>query len=314
MKSKLENKKPSLLLVIIAFATVYVVWGSTYFFIQKAVHEIPPFLMGFSRFVTAGLIMLTWCVARGEKVFNRDYILNSALTGFLLLFIGNGAVIWAEQYIPSAIVAIMVSSSPIWFVLLDRPKWKTNFNSMSTVAGLAIGFSGVILLFWDQLSEIFAGGGGGSRIPALILLLLASISWSGGSLYSKYNSKGGSAAVNTAWQMLFGGLAFLPGSFIMDEWSGFSWNEVSFEAWSSLVYLILMGSIAAFSAYVWLLQARPATQVSTYAYVNPVIAVLLGVFFANERVSYIQIIGLAVILASVLLINLTKYRKSISSI
>lgn len=252
-----------------------------------------------------------WCVARGEKVFKREYILPSALTGFLLLFIGNGAVIWAEQYIPSVVVAIMVSSSPIWFVLLDKSKWYINFNSMSTVIGLIIGFGGVILLFWDQVSEIFAAGGDQNRLPALLLLLLASISWSAGSLYSKYKSKGGSAAVNTAWQMTFGGLAFLPGSLIQGEWTSIAWSTVSIEAWSSLVYLILMGSIAAFSAYVWLLQVRTATQVSTYAYVNPVIAVLLGVFFANEHVSFIQIIGLTVILGSVLLINLAKYRKSI---
>lgn len=264
------------------------------------------------RFVTAGLIMMGWCAARGEKVFKRDYIVPSALTGFLLLFIGNGAVIWAEQYIPSVVVAIMVSSSPIWFVLLDRSKWSINFNSMSTIIGLVIGFGGVILLFWDQVNGIFAAERDHNRLPALLLLLLASISWSAGSLYSKYNSKGGSAAVNTAWQMTFGGLAFLPGSLIQDEWTKIAWSTVSIEAWSSLVYLILMGSIAAFSAYVWLLQVRTATQVSTYAYVNPVIAVLLGVFFANEHVSFIQIIGLTVILASVLLINLAKYRKSIS--
>lgn len=306
----MENKKPSLFLVILAFATVYVVWGSTYFFIQKAVQEIPPFLMGFIRFVTAGLIMMGWCGARGEKIFHRDYILPSALTGFLLLFIGNGAVIWAEQYIPSVVVAIMVSSSPIWFVLLDKSRWHINFNSLSTLVGLIIGFGGVILLFWDQVNEIFSVGGDHNRLPALLLLLMASISWSAGSLFSKYNSKGGSAAVNTAWQMTFGGLAFLPGSVILGEWDKIAWSSVSIGAWSSLIYLILMGSIAAFSAYVWLLQVRTATQVSTYAYVNPVIAVLLGVFFAHEQVSLIQIIGLTVILASVLLINLARYRKS----
>lgn len=268
--------------------------------------------MGFIRFVTAGLLLMGWCAARGEKVFSREYILPSAITGFLLLFVGNGAVIWAEQFIPSVVVAIMVSSSPIWFVLLDKSKWHINFNSLSTLIGLIIGFGGVILLFWDQVNEIFSVGGDHNRLPALLLLLMASISWSAGSLYSKYNSKGGSAAVNTAWQMTFGGLAFLPGSLILGEWEKIAWSSVSLEAWSSLVYLILMGSIAAFSAYVWLLQVRTATQVSTYAYVNPVIAVLLGVFFAHEHVSLIQIIGLAVILASVLLINLAKYRKSLS--
>ena len=251
--------------------------------------------------------MLLWSALKGEQIFRKELIRSAGVSGLLLLFVGNGCVIWVEQYIPSGMVAIMVSSAPLWFVLFDKPNWVTNFRSLHTILGLVIGFAGVILLFWNQVGSLFSTHDL-SSLPALILLLVASMAWSAGSLYSKYYSTSGSAIVNTGWQMTIAGLAFLPGSFISREWKTVDWASIPTESWLSLLYLILMGSIAAFSAYVWLLQVRPATQVSTYAYVNPVIAVLLGVFFANEKVSFIQVIGLAIILGSVLLINLSRYR------
>ena len=134
------------------------------------------------------------------------------------------------------------------------------------------------------------------------------MSWAGGSLYSKYKSKG-SVTVSTTWQMIAAGIAFIPFSLLANEGKGFQWQAVPTETWLSVLYLVTMGSLAGYSAYVWLLQVRPATQVSTYAYVNPVVAVLLGVFFAGEHLTLIQVSGLAVILTSVLLINLAKYRK-----
>lgn len=297
------------LLVVLAYATVYIVWGSTYFFIQKAVHHIPPFSLGALRFLIAGAIMLIWCIIKKEKVFETKYIKPAVITGLFLLFLGNGIVIWVEQTMPSAMVAIMVSSAPVWFVLLDKPRWKENFSNSSTIMGLIAGFSGVVLLFRDQIVASFEAG---TRPDwaGLILLTIAGMSWSGGSLYSKYKSSGAPAIVNTTWQMIAAGIAFIPGSFLNNEFEGINWTTIPADAWLSLVYLILMGSIAAFSAYVWLLQVRPATQVSTYAYVNPVIAVLLGVFFANERVSGLQVLGLVIILGSVLLINLARYRKN----
>ena len=206
-------------------------------------------------------------------------------------------------------VAILVSAAPIWFVLLDKQNWGVNFKSRSTVAGLIIGFAGVILLFGEQLGSIFAGGSVGSKLPGMLLLIFGSIAWSSGSLYSKHHPSEGSAAVNIAWQMIIAGLLFLPGSLLNHEFEHFQLSQVPLKAWMALGYLILFGSIAAFSAYVWLLQVRPATQVSTYAYVNPVIAVILGIFFAHEHISMLQITGLVIILGSVLLINLSKYRK-----
>ncbi|MEO6453930.1 MAG: EamA family transporter [Ginsengibacter sp.] len=305
-----DKKIASPFMVILAFAVVYIVWGSTYFFIQRAEKGFPALILGAFRFIAAGVLMLGWSLLKKENLFVKKDIKNAIVCGILMLFIGNGVVIWVEQYLPSAVVAIMVSSAPVWFVLLDKPMWKQNFSSKSILAGLIIGFAGVILLFSEKIKEAFSTGGNHSELISLGLLIIGAIAWAGGSLYSKYKGTSGSASVNIGWQMLAAGVAFIPGVILRGEAYHFEWQNIPGAAWFSVFYLIFFGSIAGFSAYVWLLQVRPATQVSTYAYVNPVVAVLLGVFFANEKISLLQVIGLITILASVLMINLSKNKKS----
>lgn len=306
-----SQKSASPLLVIIAFATVYIVWGSTYFFIRIAIQGgFPPFLLGAIRFFTAGALLMTLCVIKGEKIFVKKDMINAAITGFLLLFVANGIVIFTEQTLPSAMVAILVSSAPIWFVLLDKPNWGVNLKHKATIAGLIIGFAGVIILFSEQIEALFSNGSAQSKLPWMLLLVFGTISWSAGSLFSKSRPSTGSASVNTAWQMMSAGIVYLPVSVLHGEFKDLSHHSIQTNSWLALSYLIIFGSIAAFSAYVWLLQVRPATQVSTYAYVNPVIAVILGVLFAHENISVTQLAGLFVILGSVLLINLAKYRKA----
>jgi drug/metabolite transporter (DMT)-like permease len=305
-----ETKSASPILVILAFAIVYLVWGSTYLFIQIAVKGFPPFILGAFRFILAGLIMAIWCIIKGEKLVGIKGIKHAAFSGILLLFFGTGIVIWVEQSMPSAMVAITVSSAPLWFVLLDKPKWSENFKSKSIIAGMLIGLAGVILLFSEQISQIFSVTDSTPvKMSSMILLLFAAITWAGGSLYSKYRSAEGPIIVSTTWQIMAAGIAFIPGIFIRDEFSTFQWREVPSDSWFALAYLVSMGSIAGFSAYVWLLQVRTAMQVSTHSYVNPVVAVLLGVFFANEKITGIQIAGLFIILGSVFLINMAKYRR-----
>ena len=304
-----ENKTPSTLLVVLAFATVYIVWGSTYFFIQRALHGLPPFFLGAFRFIVAGLLMLSWTLIQGEKIFSWKIAKPAIITGLLLLFIGNGVVIWVEQFLPSAMVAIMVSSSPLWFVLLDKPKWSENLSNKSTIIGLVIGFAGVVLLFSEKIMSSMTSLNSSRDLFAMALVVLGSMAWAGGSLYSKYNAGSDSATVNSTWQMFAAGVAFIPGIFISGEHTTLNLATVPTDSWLAATYLIFFGSIAGFSAYVWLLKVQPATKVSTYAYVNPVVAVLLGIFFAAESITPMQISGLIVILASVLLINLHKYRK-----
>lgn len=295
-------------MVIIAFAIVYIVWGSTYFFIAKAIEHIPPFILGALRFITAGLLLMLWCALRKEKLFNRAQIKHAAITGILLLFIGTGAVIWAEKTLPSSLVGVLIASEAIWLVLLDKANWKSNLTNRNTLIGLIIGFAGVVLLFSESAAKMVSQAGGMAAIAGFIVLIIGTISWAGGSIYSKKNSFG-SSTVNSAWQMLAAGVVFIPASIVNNEWATFEWQAVPAQSWLSALYLVVMGSLAGYSAYVWLLSVRPITQVSTHVYVNPVVAVLLGVLFAGEHMSWLQVIGLGIILASVLLINLSKYRQ-----
>lgn len=311
MSQQKISRQPGTLAVVGAFAIVYIVWGSTYYFIKEALAGFPPFILGAVRFIVAGIIILIWAAVKGEKVFDWKLVPKAGFSGLLMLFLGNGMVIWVEQTLPSAMAAIMVSSAAFWFVILDKPKWKTNFSNTNTILGLIFGFIGVILLFWDKISG--ASISGDKEALGMLLLSFSVIGWAGGSLYSKYYTAGSSQLVNTGWQITIAGLAFIPGILVMNEMEGFDMSEVTGFAWFSLIYLITMGSIAAYSAYVWLLNARPATQVSTYAYVNPVVAVLLGVIFAGEKITFFPVLGLTIILGSVLLLNLSAYNKGQSA-
>jgi len=306
MKTIFTNK-PSLLLVIIAFAIVYIVWGSTYFFIQMAVHGFPPMLMGALRFFTAGILMLAWCYFKGDRIWGLKNVITSGISGLLMLFIATGLIIWVEKTLPSSIVAIMVSANPIWFIVLDKPNWKINLGNKTTLGGIILGFGGVLLLFGEALSKSLNGGIGATQLTGLVLLLVSPAAWCSGSLFSKNRGNNGPARLNTAWQMVIAGLAFMVASFFGREYSGFHFAQVPAQAWMALGYLIVFGSIGAFSAYVWLLSVKTATQVSTHSYVNPVIAVLLAVLFAHEHISTLQLFGLFVILFSLLLVNLKKY-------
>lgn len=298
--------------VAAAFAIVYLAWGGTYFFIRLSVEHIPPMLVGAMRYVISGVLMLLWCLFTKEKIFSWRVIRPAVVSGLLLLVGGNGLLIWAEQYIPSSLAAILLASGPIWFVVLDRGKWRENFQSKATIAGLIVGSVGVLLLFGQKLrDEAGAGGGGSKEMAALAMLVIASVSWAAGSLYSKYKAAGNPNSLNAGWQMMVAGIAFVICSAVSGEFGQFHPAAVPVSAWLSIVYLVTLGSLLGYSAFTWLLQVRPATQVSTHAYVNPVVAVLLGVFFGGERLTTIQFAGLVVILLSVLLINLAKYRAAI---
>lgn len=303
--------------IISAYAVVYFVWGSTYFFIEKALHWFPPFVLGSIRFVIAGAVLMTYCYLKGYKLFNKHDVKRAIFIGFLLLFVDMAAVIWAEQYISSAIVSILGAAAAIWFVLLDKPKWKANFGSIPIVLGLILGFTGVIMLFGEQLLNSKSEQGDKSII-AMLVMIFGTIAWTVGSLYTKYTqdkksttqpkTKPLNVMVKTSWQMVTAGVAFTLSALLTGEYKTFSFLNVSIEGWGAIAYLITMGSILAFSCYIWLLQVRSATEVSTYAYVNPVVALFLAHFFTNHQVTMLQILGLAVILVSVLLMNWNLYK------
>lgn len=304
--------------VIFAYAVVYFVWGSTFFFIHKALSDFTPFVLGSLRFFAASMILLTYCKMRGYKLFSKKLVKQACVTGFLLLFVDMGALIWAEQHVSSGIAAIMAAAAALWFIILDKKQWYSNFRSIPIVSGLILGFIGVIMLFAEQITIAGDESQRLLNIFCMILLILGSIAWTIGSLYSKYASKQNvdtkteelHVMVQTSWQMITAGVLFAIVGFSNGEFSAFEVSEVSVGGWFSLVYLITFGSILAFGSYIWLIQNRPVTEVSTYAYVNPVVAVALSYFFTDDVVTSLQIGGLGIVLLSVLLMNWNLYKNS----
>lgn len=293
---------PSGGMIVAAFAAIYLIWGSTYLAILYGLKTMPPFLMSGLRFFTAGAILLAWRLAQGERPLARPSLQN-AVAGIFMLFGGTGAVVWVEQYITSGLAAITVASLPFWFVLLDYRQWSYNFSQKLILGGIAIGFVGVLTLFDSDSGQI-----SGHTLFAMLVLLAGCISWAGGSLFLKYTPNSQSTTLNAGIQMLAAGLFSLLFSGATGEMQSFSLADVSLESWLGLAYLITFGSLLAYLSYVWLLSVRPVVQVGTYAYVNPVVAVMLGTLFAQEPFSGRQLLALLVILAGVLLINLPKYR------
>ena len=302
-----SDKTAPLFTVVIAFAIVYIVWGSTYFFIQSSERDFPPFLLGALRFFASGFLLLAWCALKKYPLVYWPQIKTSFIVGNLLLFIGNGAIIWAEITLPSSFVAVLVSAAPIWFVLFDARNRKANFNNKYIITGIITGFLGVVLLVGEKLFSKLSPGSNTIQFISLAVIVIGSITWSIGSLYSKYNASG-HTMVGASWQMIFAALSFLILSICTGEVNHFHFHQVHLRAWLSIIYLITMGSLAGYSAYIWLLQVRPATQVSTNSYVNPVVAVLLGVFFGGETIDMLQTIALAIILLSVFIVNYEKYK------
>lgn len=308
MEGQSIASKKNLVGVIVGYFLIYVVWGSTYFFIGVALKDLPPFLLGALRFTAAGLILLGICYLRGEPVFKKKLIRRSAVSGIVLLFVDMAVVMLAQRYLTSSLVAIIASSTALWILLLDAPMWKTNFRNPFTIVGGVIGFGGVVMLYVEQFT-LESMNPNSER--GILLLIIGCVSWALGTLYAKYRSSREekvNAFAGSAWQMLFASGMFWVCTLVTGEVRSVDLGEVSATGWLSLVYLIVFGSLLAYSAYVWLLKVRPAAEVGTHAYVNPFIAVLLGVLLGNEHVTFIQLSGLLVIMCGVMLIG--KRRKT----
>jgi drug/metabolite transporter (DMT)-like permease len=307
--------------ILIAYFLIYVVWGSTYYFIGIALKGFPPFLLGALRFSAAGLILLGICLFRGEPVFKKSLIKKSAISGIVLLFIDMAVVMLAQQYVSSSLVAIIASSVAIWIMALDVKMWKSNFRNPAVVIGIIIGFLGVLSLYVEQLQIDTASAhqefgeliqkdtASAHQEYGVLILMFGCLSWAIGTLYAKYRSSREeevNAFAGSAWQMLVASAMFWLFTLVRGDFIKTDFSTVPSSAWLSLLYLIIFGSLLAYSAYVWLLKVRPATEVATHAYVNPFIAVFIGVVFGRENVTWIQIAGLIIILLSVALVSRTK--------
>jgi drug/metabolite transporter (DMT)-like permease len=307
MENTLTRKEPSQLLIVAAFAAIYLIWGSTYIAIAIAIRDIPPLLMAGIRFASAGLLLYAFARIRGESVPDRRSIGNISLSGILMLFFGTGTLVWVEQYISSGLAAIIVATVPLWFVLLDKRQWKFHFSNSWIIAGLLIGFAGVLVLFADKQSFSFSGDK--MKVISFFVLLAGTIAWAIGSLYSKYKPVEGSTVMKAAIQMIAAGTCALLAGIAGGEHHRIAWSAISWHSGLALLYLITLGSLIAYMAYVWLLSVRSPVLVGTYAYVNPIVAVFFGWLIASEPVSRQQLIALGVILSGVILVNITKEKK-----
>lgn len=297
------NAHPKRTLLIVAFATVYIVWGSTYLAIRVAVETLPPFLLAATRFLIAGSMMFAFLRLRGTAMPTRNQWRNAGIAGVMMLLGGNGLVVWAEQTVSSSLTALLVALTPVWFALLDwlRPGGKR--PAVYIWAGILVGFIGVALLVTGHNSS----GVNVTRNPLGVgALVLAGFSWAAGSLWSRYHDKPESPWMNAALQMLCGGAALLALSLSCGEPAHFHFAQASLKSYWSFLYLVVFGSWIGFSAYVWLLKATTPASLATYAYVNPVIAVLLGRLLLNEPLGLRTLWAAAIILAGVVITTLPR--------
>ena len=286
--------------ILLAFAAVYVIWGSTYLFIKYAIESIPPFLLGATRFAVAGGVLYAIARWRGGRHADASDFRLAMLTGVLMLGVGNGAVVWSEQTVPSGIVALIVSAVPIIIVLIDWLRPRGIRPRAAVFAGLALGTTGMVVLIGPGA---ILGRGHVDEIGAAVLLV-GCTSWAFGSILTRGKSAAASPLIFSALQMLAAGGAMFVTSLGFRELSGFSLGDVTAKSAWSWLYLALAGSVIGYTAYVYLLGTVSATKASTYAYVNPVIAVLLGWAFANEPIGARTLVAAAIILAGVAMITM----------
>ncbi|HKW11757.1 MAG TPA: EamA family transporter [Gemmatimonadaceae bacterium] len=294
--------------VAAAFSAVYLIWGSTYLAIKYAVMTIPPFLMGGVRFVIAGAILYAFARRRGAVAPTRSQWRAAAITGVLLLLGGNGAVIWSEQHVASGLVALIVAIVPLWMVALDWLRPGGTRPSHAVFIGLALGLVGLALLIGPD--AIAPRDASHLDVRAAIVPVFGSMLWALGSIYSRYAPRTASAPLATGMQMLAGGAAFLIVSILAGEPRQFSVGAVAMSSLIGFLYLLTFGSLIGFTAYIYLLGATTPAKASTYAYVNPVVAVILGSAVAGEPFTPRMLVAAAIILGAVALITLANARQS----
>ena len=283
-----------------ALIAIYIIWGSTYLAIRFAVDTIPPFLMAATRFLVPGTLLYIWRRMAGDPIPTRREWRAALIIGLFLLLGGNGGVTWAEQYVPSGLAALIVGSAPLWMVLLDAIRPGGKHPRSLTVIGVLLGFAGISLLIGPTLMA----GNSGKLFPlGVAALLLAAFLWSIGSLYGRSAPLPASPLLSLGMQMLAGGAGLLLTGALSGDFYRLNLSLVSLRSLLSLSYLIIFGSLIGFGAYTWLLRNAPTPLVATYAYINPLIAILLGYFLAEESLNIRILSAALIIISSVALIN-----------
>lgn len=299
MQAALQSRR---WMVLLSFAIIYFVWGSTFLAIRVGVQEVPPFLLAGMRFVLAGVILYLWARARGIASPSAREWGAVTLLAVLFFVLDYGLVFWAETRVPSGITAVMMALIPAFMALSEIIFMKTQRLTARLGVALVMGVAGVGVL----VSRSASFGDAAIDRGGAIALVVATLSWSVASALTRKLSLPASKAMSSATQMLAGGVLLTGTAAVLGEFRGFHLQTVSAKAWLALAYLIVAGSIVAFTAYVWLIHHESPTKVGTYAYVNPVVAVLLGYFFGGESLGSRTVLGAALVLASVVVITTAK--------
>ncbi|WP_258103599.1 EamA family transporter [Marinoscillum sp. MHG1-6] len=302
----MDNNYSRQFLIILAFLSIYLIWGATYLAIAIAVKEIPPFVVASSRFIIAGVILVGYVLAKGEPMPSMRVLINNFIVGGIVLVGGQGLLMWSEQYIASGYASILIATLPFMFVLLDRKHWSYYFSNYMIILGLVVGFIGIILLFRDKLNEPLPTEDIRLQIIASIAVLMGGACWVSGTLYYRSHPSSGSMYSNLGWQLISAAFISFIVSLVLGEYGHFPVADISWQSWTSVLFLAFAGSIIAFVAYTWLLKELPSAIVGTYAYINPVIAVFMGWWIANEVISIDQIWGMLIILAGAFLVNMNR--------
>ena len=295
---------------LLAFAIIYFVWGSTFLAIRVGVREVPPFLLAAMRFLVAGLLLYGWIVARGERSPSRRQWTSAFLLALLIFVFDYGLLFWAEQRVPSGVAAVMMATIPVFMVLSEIIFLGTQRLTVRLALALLIGIAGVAVLMSRSLN---LGGAPIDRAGA-VALIVASMSWSVASALTRKLPLPSSKLMSSGAQMLAGGVLLTFAAAWLGEFRNFHPGTVSLGAWLSLLYLIVAGSIIAFTAYVWLIHHESPTKVGTYAYVNPVVAVLLGYFLGAEELGWRTILGTLFVFISVVVITTTRVKKPVAGL
>lgn len=299
----------SALLVILAFASIYIIWGSTFLAILYGLTGFPPFILSGLRFFTAGLILFLFSCLKKERATSFSDWKRNGIAGILILGGGTGLVAWAEQFTTSTEACVIIATGPFWFIALDKSSWKYYFSNPIILGGLLVGFLGLLFFMSGSFDEAHTATGSlGAKSVAFLVLIISSLSWVAGSLYSKYKPAASPMVMNVAQQLLTGGLISFIVALFTGEFQTFSLTAIPLNAWLGLAYLIVFGSIIAYLAYIWLLSVKNPVLVSTHVYVNPIVAVIAGGLFAGEQINNIQLAALFIILAGVALINSSTYK------
>jgi drug/metabolite transporter (DMT)-like permease len=289
--------------VIVAFALVYVFWGSTYLGIRVAVERVPPIFLAGVRFIISGSLMLAACALTGRSVrVSRHQLAALATVGFLLLGVSNVGLAWSELYVPTGLAALIIAVVPIWFLLVERFLLPSpDRAARSAIGGVALGAVGVAVLFWPKVTG--AGQLGWMQLVACVTLLGSSFCWAFGSVLSRRWKVAVDPMVAAGWQMLSAGIIDFVIGLALGQHRRAIWNGTGIAA---IAYLVVFGSLVGYSAYIWLLRHVPTSKVATYAYVNPVVAVLLGWFFLGESIDRYILAGAAIIVPAVALVTRAK--------